>query len=102
MYYENAYYDVINDFIAIYNVIEMVPSSMLYIINDVIMSSNIQCNKFSRYLFLIMNLIYSAKIQDINENYLLKIGQVITFCNGHIYYGSPCITVKIQYNNTQT
>ena len=23
--------------------------------------------------------------------YLLNISEVITFCNGHIYYGSPCI-----------
>ena len=38
MYYFNAYYDVI-DFIVIYNVLEMTLSSMLYIINDVIMYS---------------------------------------------------------------
>ena len=40
MYYFDAYYDVI-DFIAIYNVLEMALSSMLYIINDVIMCSSI-------------------------------------------------------------
>ena len=40
MYYFNAYYDVI-DFIAIYNFLEMAFSSMLYIINDVIMCSSI-------------------------------------------------------------
>ena len=40
MYYFNTYYDVI-DFIAIYNVLEMALSSMLYIINDVIMCSRI-------------------------------------------------------------
>ena len=40
MYYLNAYYDVI-DIIAIYNVMEMALSSMLYIINDVIMCSSI-------------------------------------------------------------
>ena len=41
MYYFNAYNDVIDDFIAIYNVLEMVLSSMLYVINDVIMCSSI-------------------------------------------------------------
>ena len=41
MYYFNAYNDVIDDFIAIYNVLEMALSSMLYIINDVIMCSRI-------------------------------------------------------------
>ena len=40
MYYFNAYYDVI-DFIALNNVLEMALSSMLYIINDVIMCSRI-------------------------------------------------------------
>ena len=40
MYYFNADYDVI-DFKAIYNVQEMALSSMLYIINDVIMCSRI-------------------------------------------------------------
>ena len=39
MYYFNAYYDVI-DFIAIYNVLEMALSSILYIINDVMMCSD--------------------------------------------------------------
>ena len=41
MYYVNAYYEVIDDFIAIYNGLEIVLSSRLYIINDVIMYSNI-------------------------------------------------------------
>ena len=40
-YYVNAYYDVIDDFITIYIFIEMALCSMMYIINDVIMSSNI-------------------------------------------------------------
>ena len=40
IYYFNAYYDVI-DFIAIYNVLEMALSFMLYIINDVIVCSSI-------------------------------------------------------------
>ena len=40
MFYFNAYYNVI-DFIAIYNVLEMALSFMLYIINDVIMRSSI-------------------------------------------------------------
>ena len=35
MYYVNAYYDVIDD----YNFLEMALSSMLYIINDVILCS---------------------------------------------------------------
>ena len=41
MYYVNAYYEVIDDFIAIYNVLEMALSSMLYIINEVISCSKI-------------------------------------------------------------
>ena len=41
MFNSNAYYDVIDHFIAIYNVLEMALSSMLYIINDVIMCSSI-------------------------------------------------------------
>ena len=53
------FYDVI-DFIAIYNVLEMALSSMLYIhvVNDVIMCS--RQNIFSRYLhvFLKINFIY--------------------------------------------
>ena len=35
----NAYNDVIDDFIAIYSVLEMALSSMIYIINDAIMCS---------------------------------------------------------------
>ena len=41
MYSIYAYNDVIDDFIAIYNVLEMSLSSMLYIINDVIICSSI-------------------------------------------------------------
>ena len=40
MYYFNAYNDVIDDFINIYNFLEKALSSMLYIINDVIMCSS--------------------------------------------------------------
>ena len=54
---------------------------------------------FPVIFFLNINFIYPATIQDINEEYLLKIGEVITFCNGHIYYGSPCIS---QYNVKST
>ena len=39
MDYFNAYYDVI-DFITFYNVLEMALSSMLFIINDVVMCSS--------------------------------------------------------------
>ena len=41
MYYVNAYYDVIDDFIAIYNPLEMALSYNIYVINDVIMCSYI-------------------------------------------------------------
>ena len=41
MYYFNAYNDIIDDFIVLYNVLEMALSSMLYIINDVILCSGI-------------------------------------------------------------
>ena len=41
MFYVNACYDVIDDFIAIYKVLEMALSFMLYIMNDAIMCSNI-------------------------------------------------------------
>ena len=40
MYNANAYYDVIDDFIIIFIFLEMALSSMIYIINDVIMCSN--------------------------------------------------------------
>ena len=43
MYFVNAYCDIIDDFIAIFN--------------------------FLRYLFLNINFIYPATIQDINEDY---------------------------------
>ena len=39
MYYVNASYDVIDDFITIYIFLEIALSSMIYIINDVIMCS---------------------------------------------------------------
>ena len=41
MYNVNAYYDVIDEFITMYNFLEMALSSMIYIINDVIMCSNV-------------------------------------------------------------
>ena len=41
IYYVSAYYNVIDVFITIYNFLEMVLSSMIYIINDVMMCSNI-------------------------------------------------------------
>ena len=41
LYYANAYYDVIDDFITMYNFLEMAHSSMIHIINDVIMCSKI-------------------------------------------------------------
>ena len=37
MYYVNAFYDVIDAFITIYIFLQMAFSSMIYIINDVIM-----------------------------------------------------------------
>ena len=42
MYNFNAYYDVINDIIAIYIFLKMALSSLLYIINDVIMCSDVK------------------------------------------------------------
>ena len=41
MYNVNAYYDLIYDFITIYNYLEMALSSLIYIINDVIMCSDV-------------------------------------------------------------
>ena len=41
MYYVSAYYNVIDVFITINNFLEIALSSMIYIINDVIMYSNI-------------------------------------------------------------
>ena len=42
---------------------------------------------------------------DINKEYLLKIGKVIAFCNGIIYYWTPCswkiIETKAKLNNEQ-
>ena len=49
-------------------------------------------------LSITINFIYSATISykttisDINENFLSKIGKVIEFCNGIIYYGTHCIS----------
>ena len=42
MYNVNAYYDVIDEFITIYNYIKMALSSLIYIINDVIMCSDVK------------------------------------------------------------
>ena len=42
MYNVNAYYDVIDGFITIYNYFKMALSSLLYIINDVIMYSDVK------------------------------------------------------------
>ena len=42
MYNVNAYYDVIGDFITIYNYLKMALSSLLHIINDVIMCSDVK------------------------------------------------------------
>ena len=40
MYNINAYYDVIDDFITIYNYLKMALSSLIYIMYDVIMCSD--------------------------------------------------------------
>ena len=40
-----------------------------------------------------INFNYYATIQDIDEEYLSKIGKVMTFCNGIIYYGTPCTII---------
>ena len=42
MYNVNAYYDVIDDFITIYNNLKMALVSLIYIINDVIMRSDVK------------------------------------------------------------
>ena len=42
MYNVNAYYDVIDDFITIYNYFIMALSASIYIINDVIMCSDVK------------------------------------------------------------
>ena len=68
----------------------------VYIKNDVMMCS--KHNTFSSYFFLNIHFIYPATIQGINEDYLLKIGEVMTFCNGHIYYGSSCTKSRIWYS----
>ena len=41
IYYVNAYYDVIDVFITIYNFFEIALSSMIYKVNDVIMCSDV-------------------------------------------------------------
>ena len=91
MYHVNAYYDVIDDFITIYNNLKMALVSLIYIINDVIMCSDVK--HFPLFISK-QNFIYSATILDINEDYLLKTGEVITFCNGIIYYETPCMFFK--------
>ena len=72
MYYVNANYEVIDDFITIFNFLKMAFSSTIDIINDIIMCSNIK--HFPIILFLNINFIYSATIKDKNKVYLLKIG----------------------------
>ena len=42
MYNVNAYYEVIDDFITIYNYLKMALSSLIYIIDDVIMPSDVK------------------------------------------------------------
>ena len=42
MYNINAYYDVIEYFITIYNYLKMALSSLIYLINDVIMCSEVK------------------------------------------------------------
>ena len=42
VYNVNAYYDVIDDFITIYNNLKMVLSSYIYVIDDVIMCSDVK------------------------------------------------------------
>ena len=41
MYNLNAFYDVIDDFVTIYNHLKMALSSLIHIINDVIMCSDV-------------------------------------------------------------
>ena len=60
MYYDYAYYNVIDNFITIHNFLKIALSSILYIINDVIMCSNIM--HFPISLFLYINLINSATL----------------------------------------
>ena len=57
MCYVKAYYDVTDNFMTIYNVLEMALSSMIYIINNVIMS---QC---IFPLFFILTLISNIQLQ---------------------------------------
>ena len=38
----------------------------------------------------------TAAIWDIKESYLLMIDKVIAFCNGILYYGTPCITFEFE------
>ena len=37
----------------------------------------------------------NKQFNSTQQEYLLKIGEVITFSNGHIYYGSPCSYMKL-------
>ena len=92
MYYVNAYHDIIHWWI--YNYLQF-PWNGTFFYDILVYNKwrhNMQWhNIFSRYFFLNMNFIFPTTIKDINEEYLLKIGEVIiTFCNGNIYYGSPC------------
>ena len=84
MLYLIAYYDVIDDFMTIHNFLKTMFLSIIYIINDVIVYCIII--HFPVILCLNINSIYSATIYDMNEDYLLKICEVITFCNDIIYY----------------
>ena len=67
----------------------MALSSILFIINDVIMCSNI-IHFPVIYFLTYISFIQLQFLKGTNEDYLLKIGEVITFCNGPKYYGSPC------------
>ena len=63
MYYVNAYYDVVDELITIFNFLKLALSSMIYIINDVIMCSDIM---HSPGVFFNIIFIYLATILDIN------------------------------------
>ena len=58
MYHVYVYNDVIDDFITINDFLKVTPTSIKYIINDVMCRNIIQY----RYLFLNTNLIYLAAI----------------------------------------
>ena len=66
MYYFYVNYDVIDEFISIYNVLEMALSSMLYIINDIIMCSYIiQC----QVSFFSYNLRYKWRLSVVEDRW---------------------------------